>query len=166
MDWGCSRHRLIAGDLGGADSAPLCCCCSAKQPGYDHCFLPRGKMIARMDIPCGSLTAAGNGGHVFYFTMVKWPLKVGKCFPPRAKAKAAATGYFACSCNTWERQILPVDHTGAMLYITTLHALLLYLSGSTKRCVFPSASRWLQSQHTLSSTTSAMQKVTYSKGMR
>lgn len=106
-------------------------------------------------------------GYIFYFTMAEWSLKVGKCLPPRAKAKAPATGYLPCSCNARERQTVPMDRAEVRLHITIfLHAPLAYLSSSTKRCTFPSASRWQQSQHTLSSATSAMQKVTYSKGTR
>lgn len=63
--------------------------------------------------------------------------------------------------------MVPVDQAGVVLHMTVLlHALLTYVSDSTKMCIFPSAGRWLQTQHTLSSPTSAMEKVTYSKGTR
>lgn len=43
--------------------------------------------------------------HIFYFSMVKWSLKVCRCLPPRAKAKARAPGQLPCSCYAWERQV-------------------------------------------------------------
>lgn len=130
-------------------------------------FCQEGKWFVGWIFLLGHCQAMVMQGYIFYFTMVEWSLKAGNCLPPRAKAKAPATGYLPCSCNACERQMVPVDRAGVMLHITIfLHAPLPYLSSSTKRCTFPSASRWQQSQHTRSSATSAMQKVTYSKGTR
>lgn len=137
---GCSRHGPIPGDLGGTDSAPRCCL--AKQMGYDRCILPRGKMTGEVDIPCGSLPADGDTGVHLSLCCGGRSLKVGKCLPPTAKTEVPTTGYFCCSRNAWEMQVVPGDRAGVMLHITILLcALLPYLSGSTKSCTFPSASR-------------------------
>lgn len=107
MDQGCSRHGLIPSDLVGTDSVP--CCCSVKQLGYNHCILPRGRMIGRVDIPCGSLTAESNAE-------AKNLLYYGGVTPENGQVPASQSKSQGISNRVpfldpaWERQMVPVDH--------------------------------------------------------
>lgn len=56
-------------------------------------------------------------------------LEGGQVSASQRKAEAPATGCLPCSCNLWERQVVPVDHDGGCAaHHHALHALLPHLS--------------------------------------